>query len=179
MIFYVYSCSSTQDLARQTGLEGCYVALEQTRGRGKEGRIWYSPPGMGLYMTYAKRLSLPPKKLPAVVYTASVVICQWLEEKGVEAGIKMPNDVVVKGRKIAGVLAETRVKGGKADFLFLGIGLNLNHSREDFPYYLKEKATSLFLETGLRLHPLEAAAELEERLNRAFSRENLLSRDFA
>lgn len=179
MIYFVRLCYSTQDLAKSLEREGVFIAYEQKRGRGKEGRIWYSPAGLGLYMTVAVAIELNPNQLPLVVHKVALEICNWLGTFGLEAGIKKPNDVIVKGKKIAGILAETRIKKGQPSFLYIGIGINLNHSLSDFPFYLKEKATSLFIEKKLKIHPLYAGSQLGERLMKMLKKDFLIKKESA
>ncbi len=155
MIRYVHSCGSTQDWAKSCGEEGIYVCGSQTKGRGKNGRIWVSPLGLGLYMTILKFTDYPIKKLANLPITVAKKVKEWMAEKDVLAEIKEPNDLVVNGKKISGILVEKRGKR-----LLIGIGINLNYSKEELPYFLREKATSLFIEKGQRLNPLNTVPEI-------------------
>ncbi|MBO0860867.1 MAG: biotin--[acetyl-CoA-carboxylase] ligase [Chloracidobacterium sp.] len=126
----------------------CVVADEQTAGRGRRARTWYSSPGDGLYMSI---LFLPGNayfsKLPLTGLLAAVAVAETLIERGVEGvDIKWPNDVLVNERKISGVLAEAMSAGVESLRIVLGVGVNLNH--RFFPPELGETATSLAIETG-------------------------------
>jgi BirA family biotin operon repressor/biotin-[acetyl-CoA-carboxylase] ligase len=129
----------------------CVVADEQTAGRGRRARAWYSSPGDGLYMSI---LFLPGSdyfsKLPLTGLLAAVAVAETLIERGVAGvDIKWPNDVLVNERKISGVLAEAVSAGSESLRLVLGVGVNLNHrSFSSGPPELGETATSLAIETG-------------------------------
>lgn len=155
MIRYLHRCISTQEWAKKERKEGVYVCGSQDRGKGKEGRPWHSPPGLGLYMTVLRKTSLPLDDLLGLPVLTAEKIREWLLKYEIEAEIKEPNDVLVRGRKICGILLEKKKQN-----LFIGIGVNLKHKREDFPLYLRDKATSVFLEKGIILNPLRCAAEI-------------------
>ena len=142
---------STNDEARALALAGAahgtaVLAGEQTRGRGTKGRAWHSPPGLGLYASFVLRGPgggpVPfPHLLPlAAGLAASDAV---LEASGLEAAVKWPNDLVVAGRKLGGILSEavTRAPGG--DFAVVGVGLNVGHGPADFPAELRGAATSI------------------------------------
>jgi BirA family biotin operon repressor/biotin-[acetyl-CoA-carboxylase] ligase len=138
----------------------CVVADEQTAGRGRRERAWYSAPGGGLYLSI---LFLPrgdtSSKLPLMGLLAAVAVAETLIERGVTGvDIKWPNDVLVNERKISGVLAEAMSAGSDSLRLVLGVGVNLNHP--SFPPELSETATSLAIETGERI----AVEEFRDRL---------------
>jgi BirA family biotin operon repressor/biotin-[acetyl-CoA-carboxylase] ligase len=129
----------------------CVVADEQTAGRGRRARTWYSSPGDGLYLSV---LFLPQSdsssKLPLTGLLAAVAVAETLIERGVAGvDIKWPNDVLVNERKISGVLVEAVSAGSESARLILGVGVNLNH--RSFPPELSETATSLAIETGERV----------------------------
>ena len=138
----------------------CVVADEQTAGRGRRDRTWYSAPGDGLYMSV---LFMPRSdyfsKLPLTGLLAAVAVAETLVERGgAGVDIKWPNDVMVNERKISGILAEAVSAGSESMRLVLGVGVNLNHL--SFPPELRETATSLAIETGERI----AVEEFRDRL---------------
>ena len=135
--------SSTNSLAkkRKFPIWTVVVAEAQRSGRGKGKRKWFSPKG-GLYFT----VILPPKPptlLPYLNLVGGIAVAKALEQYGVSPSIKWPNDVLIKGRKVAGVLSENIISS-KTEFSLIGIGLNTNIKR--FPLRLEKKATSLLLE---------------------------------
>jgi BirA family biotin operon repressor/biotin-[acetyl-CoA-carboxylase] ligase len=142
----------------------CVVADEQTAGRGRRERNWYSTQGDGLYLSI---LFLPrsdsASKLPLTGLLAAVAVAETLIDRGVAGvDIKWPNDVMVNGRKISGVLAETVSAGSESIRLVLGVGVNLNH--RSFPPELREMATSFAIETGERIAVEEFRGLLLERI---------------
>ena len=175
--------SSNDELLRQ-GEQGApsgtmLFAESQTAGRGQFLRPWDSARGLGLWFSLLLRLEINDSSIPSLSAFAAVALVNAIRELGVEgAGIKAPNDVLIGGRKVAGILVETRV--GKNPFAVIGIGLNVNHGISDFPEELRERATSLARASETPFNRNEVAAILlrhlgdQERLMRA-SREELLS----
>jgi BirA family transcriptional regulator, biotin operon repressor / biotin---[acetyl-CoA-carboxylase] ligase len=137
---------STNTRARELAAAGAphgtvVTAGEQTAGRGRQGRTWTAPPGAALlYSTIVRPLEERHMTLPLAVPLA---VCEAAEElaPGVECGVKWPNDVLLDGRKLAGVLIEARPQDGWA---VVGIGLNLTVAPDEFPAELRDTATSLF-----------------------------------
>lgn len=143
--------SKALELAQQGASEGTVVvAATQTHGHGRKGRVWHSPPG-GLWVSVVLR----PSQVEGLTLMASLAVVQALEKRKVQALVRWPNDVSVGGRKIAGVLAESRLLGDSVDHVVVGIGLNVN--QVDFPDEIRDLATSLRLVTGEEhdLHRLE------------------------
>ncbi len=151
---------STQNEARRLAEagapEGTVVRAEhQTRGRGRFGRAWLNEPGSGLLVSIILRPHVDCPRLPQLSLVAGVAVAQAIRnESGLPATLAWPNDLLIGGRKVAGVLAESTVSR-EGVVVILGIGLNVNQTR--FPGELTGRATSLVLEAG-----------------RAFDRERLL-----
>jgi BirA family biotin operon repressor/biotin-[acetyl-CoA-carboxylase] ligase len=150
MIFTIHrfeTCSSTNDVVRELALEGApegtaVVAAGQTAGRGTKGRAWHSPAGRGLYLSILLRpasadLSLLPLAAGLAVRAAIRDAC------GLDVRLRWPNDIIVDGRKLGGILCESRVREGRPDFVVLGLGLNVNQDAADFPEDLRASAASL------------------------------------
>jgi BirA family transcriptional regulator, biotin operon repressor / biotin---[acetyl-CoA-carboxylase] ligase len=137
---------STNRRARELAAEGAahgtvVTAGEQTAGRGRQGRVWTAPPGKALlYSAVVRPLGERHLMLPLA---APLAVCEAAEElrPGLECGVKWPNDVLVDGRKLAGVLVEARPQDGWA---VVGVGLNLTISPEELPPELQDKAVSIF-----------------------------------
>ncbi len=137
---------STQDEARVWLARGCgsgtaIVAEEQTRGRGRRGRRWESAAGLGIWMTYLHRSGRPARDWPAVTSVGALSLCLALEAIGLRPAAKWPNDILLSGRKVAGVLADL-----EDGVVLLGIGINLFHQEADFPVSLRARSTSIALE---------------------------------
>ena len=144
---------STNDVAKQLADEGAahgevVVAETQTAGRGRRGRGWVSPPGRNVYLSVVLRPELPPARAPELTLLASVAVCQAVRQAGVSAAIKWPNDLLVSGRKLAGVLTEMAAELDQVQWVVLGLGINVNSREEDFPEEVRPLATSLALQRG-------------------------------
>jgi BirA family biotin operon repressor/biotin-[acetyl-CoA-carboxylase] ligase len=135
----------------------------QTRGRGRNDRSWHSARGLGVYATFGVDIS-DPGLLPFLAIASGIASAETLKGlSGLEFLLKWPNDVLVNGKKIAGVLVENIVTGESAVSL-IGIGINVNQQSEDFPPELGERAISLRMATG-KVSPID---EIRARLARCF-----------
>jgi BirA family biotin operon repressor/biotin-[acetyl-CoA-carboxylase] ligase len=158
-------CDSTSDYLRQNlvrlaaGFPLMVSTAVQTAGRGRESRSWISPENIGIYATFG--FILPDKKsLPLLSIVSGIAVIDMLESwTGRSFALKWPNDILADGKKIAGILCETIVKGDRIICL-VGIGVNINHGPDDFPLELRERAGSLKLLTGTEWR----VAEGRERL---------------
>ena len=156
---------STNDYAKTLAREGCphgtvIMAEEQTAGRGRQGRSFASPKGLGLYATFVLRPGLPPQQLVHVTAMAAVAACRAVARAGGPLPrIKWVNDLILGRKKLGGVLTEF-----SAEALILGIGLNVLHRAEDFPPELAPTATSLLLESGAPLSRTALARCLTEEI---------------
>lgn len=152
-LHYYEEIDSTNDRAKELAEEGAahgevVVAELQRAGRGRRGRKWSSPAGRNLYLSAILRPELAPTRAPELTLVAALAVCDALRQAGVDAGIKWPNDVLVGGKKIAGILTELSAEPDHVHWVVLGIGVNLNARREDFPAELQGEATSVLIERG-------------------------------
>ena len=139
---------STQERARELARAGArhgtlVISKVQKGGRGRLGRAWGSPPG-GLWMSLVLRPDLPARFAPRVTQAAAVGVAKALWDLGVGARIKWPNDLLVDGRKVCGILAESsagKAPAGRPDFVVLGVGLNANLDPADLDVAGREVAT--------------------------------------
>ncbi|MEN8136449.1 MAG: biotin--[acetyl-CoA-carboxylase] ligase [Thermodesulfobacteriota bacterium] len=138
------------DLAKDGSPAYTVVAAEsQSEGRGRLGKSWQSPPGTGLYFSIILRPDLAPEDLPKITLTAGLAVCLAVEKiTNLALMIKWPNDLLLDGRKLGGILAETVNGHGHRTAVVLGIGLNVNSPTTAFPADLQDKATSLLIHTG-------------------------------
>ncbi|MCA8917960.1 MAG: biotin--[acetyl-CoA-carboxylase] ligase [Planctomycetes bacterium] len=121
------------------------LAESQTRGRGRMGREWHSTPKAGLWLSVILKCNVPPDKVAFLTSGAALAVANMLQQFiHLPAEVKWPNDVMIRGRKVCGILVEAR--STHPNVYVLGIGLNVNQSRSDFPESLRETATSLRLE---------------------------------
>ena len=177
------STTSTNDvvekLARDGVKEGVVVFAEaQTRGRGRLGRKWISPAGKGLWFSVLLRPSLPPQALTQVTVASATALRRAIESQtGLKAEIKWPNDILIGGRKVAGVLTELSAELDQVKYAILGIGVDVNLSPGDFPSELKKLATSLKAEAGRLIPRAELAVAALTELDVDYGR--VLAGDFA
>lgn len=157
-----------QLLADRGAPEGTLVvARSQTAGRGRLGRSWASPPGKGLWFSIVLTPAAPPAIVPQIPLVAAVAVARGLAEAAhIAVSIKWPNDIMIKGRKLCGILAESRTQGDKLTYVILGIGLNTNATREDFPPGLADIATSIFLETGAQVKDIRLLGAILNEIER-------------
>lgn len=121
-----------------------FIAEAQTHGRGRMGRSWVSPPYANLYLSVILRPKLRPDQAPQITLMAAVAVAETVQSfLGFAPEIKWPNDILVKGKKLSGVLAESSFELKRLVFVVLGIGINLNYPREMMPEAIRESATSL------------------------------------
>ena len=151
-IFHFFRTDSTNRVALELGhageAEGAVVlAEEQTAGRGRGGRAWHSERATGIYVTLLLRPKLAPVQAPLLTMMAGLSAHSAVQAlTGLEVDLKWPNDLLVRGRKLGGILTEMHAEPGQIRFVIVGIGLNVN--QEKFPGELADLATSLRAETG-------------------------------
>jgi BirA family biotin operon repressor/biotin-[acetyl-CoA-carboxylase] ligase len=161
--------SSTNDQARELALQGagegtCIMAREQTAGRGRQGRQWSSPLDTGLYLSIILRPQTTPTRAAFITLAAAIAVAETLIlDFQLPADIIYPNDILVNGKKICGILVESSIADGKLEFAILGIGVNV--AQKTFPDELGEIATSLLLESKLIVTPEDFLQPLLSRLN--------------
>ncbi len=130
--------------ARAGEAEGAvFLAETQTAGRGRNGAVWESPPGKNLYLTFLLRPPVSPTDAVPITRVAAFAIREALQRfvQGLE--IKWPNDILLNGKKVAGILSEMETRKGETSWVVCGIGINVNSDPEDFSLSLREVATSL------------------------------------
>lgn len=168
--------TSTNDvaekLARDGVREGVVVFAEsQTRGRGRLGRTWVSPPGKGLWFSVLLRPDLPPQAVTQLTVAAATALSRAIRQQtDLATEIKWPNDILVQGRKVAGVLTELSAELDHVNHAVLGIGLNVNLTTGDFPPELRKLATSLKVGAGRPVRRAELAAAILRELDRDYGR---------
>lgn len=149
-------------LVQKGAKEGEVVIADcQTRGRGRMQRVWHSPPGKNLFTSIILKPSTDPSSASQITLTAGVAVAELISEfcPG-KVNLKWPNDVLVDGKKVCGILSEMKTKGHKIDHIIVGIGININMERQDFPEELQSSSTSLKEETGNHISRTDVAADL-------------------
>jgi len=173
-IHYLPEVDSTnlyaRNLAEEGGLEGEVVIAEsQSRGKGRLGRSWVSPPCLNLYLSVILRPKLPPLHAPQITLMAAVALAETVQcFIPLPTEIKWPNDILVGGKKLAGILTESSCDPGKILFVILGIGVNLNFSKELMPEAIRESATSIMALTGKPVNRSEFTLRLIQNLDRCY-----------
>ncbi|MCT4663239.1 MAG: biotin--[acetyl-CoA-carboxylase] ligase [Tissierellales bacterium] len=164
-IYYYDSVGSTnveaKKLADKNSGEGWIViAEEQTEGKGRLGRTWQSPKKTGIWMSIVLRPDVEPREVPQLTQLAAAALIEALAKFGIEAQIKWPNDIVINGKKICGILTEMTGTIERLNYIILGIGMNVNLEKNDFPEELLDKATSIYMENGQKMNRQELVGEV-------------------
>lgn len=168
--------TSTNDviekLARDGVKEGAVVFAEsQTRGRGRLGRKWMSPSRKGLWFSILLRPDLRPVAATQLTIMAATALRRSLDSQtGLSPEIKWPNDILIKGRKVAGVLTELNAEVDRVKYVILGIGVDVNLNSGDFPAELRKMATSLKAESGKPFSRADLAIAILRELDRDYAR---------
>ncbi|WP_211744977.1 biotin--[acetyl-CoA-carboxylase] ligase [Paenibacillus sp. Marseille-Q4541] len=141
------------------------VADMQTNGRGRQGKNWFSPAGKGIWMSLILRPELPIRYMPQLTLLTGVAVCSAIRNvTGVEAGLKWPNDILVDGRKVCGILLESATEDNKVRYCIAGIGIDVNLSEQDYPEELSSIATSLKIESGSMISRSKLIGEVMNEL---------------
>lgn len=190
-IYWEYEVNSTNTLALQLAergsQEGTVVVTEcQKQGRGRMGRTWLSQPEIGIYLSLILRPHFVPMKAPSITFMSAIAVVEALERSlGIKAAIKWPNDVMIGGKKVSGILTELKAEMECIHYVIVGIGINVNNTK--FPKAFRDKVTSLSLELKedvSRVKVVQALLQALERwylitlkddLNRTFNRWQELS----
>jgi len=164
---------STQDVLRELAEQGApegtlVLAEQQTQGRGRMGRHWASPAGKGVWMSLLLRPDIPLQHTPQLTLLAAVALSRAIARVvPLEIGIKWPNDLLVGGRKISGILLESAAEDERIRYIVAGMGISVNLEEADFPPEVLQKAISLRMAAGYpvdRMAIIAAALEEFERL---------------
>jgi len=153
-IHYEDSVDSTQKIAHYLSNEGVpegtvVIAEEQRSGKGRMNRSWHSPKYSGIWMSLILRPNIPLTKAPQLTLLTAVAIVQAIEEvTDLEPVIKWPNDILLNGKKITGILTELQAEADKIHSVIIGVGINVNQEKQDFPAELHGIASSLAIENG-------------------------------
>ena len=157
---YVERCASTQRLVVGAPEGAVAVTDEQTEGRGRLGRRWHARHGTSILCSVALDPPVEPPRLPELSLVAGRACAEAIGGvTGLDPQLKFPNDILVGGRKVAGILAEAR-----EGHVVLGIGINVNASRHELPDDVQTPATSLLVETGTHVDRAQLLVELLARL---------------
>jgi BirA family biotin operon repressor/biotin-[acetyl-CoA-carboxylase] ligase len=168
--------TSTNDviekLARDGVKEGVVVFAElQTKGRGRLGRKWISPAHKGLWFSILLRPDLRPQETTQLTVASATALRRAIQsETGLKPEIKWPNDILIRGKKVAGILTELSAELDKVRHVILGIGVDVNLNANEFPAELKKTATSLKIEAGEMIPRAELATKILRELDADYAR---------
>jgi BirA family biotin operon repressor/biotin-[acetyl-CoA-carboxylase] ligase len=174
-IVYLPETVSTNAVAKGIAAEGApdgtlVVAGSQKEGRGRKGRTWFSPPGLGLYASIVLRPHLPPSEAFTFSLMSALAVADGLADvdKKLCPTVKWPNDVLIKNRKVSGILIELATEADLLDYLILGFGINVN--TDSFPPGLRTEPTSLLLEIGRPIRRAVVLAAVLKQIERQYER---------
>ena len=165
---------STNDIARQLARQGApegtvVVAEAQTAGRGRLGRGWQAAPGTGLLLSVVLRPTLAAQRLAWLPVLAGVAAARAIgRASGLHCGLKWPNDLLLDGRKVAGILVEMHSEADRAHLVVVGIGINVNQTAAELTGKLARSATSLALAAGRPVGRVALAQALLEELEEGY-----------
>jgi BirA family biotin operon repressor/biotin-[acetyl-CoA-carboxylase] ligase len=168
--------TSSNDVVEKMGRDGVsegvvVFAEAQTQGRGRLGRKWISPPRKGLWLTVLLRPDLRPQAITQLTIFSAIALRRAIENQtGLRAEIKWPNDILVNGRKAAGILTELSAELDRVKYVILGIGVDVNLNMTDFPTELRKQATSLKIELEKPVSRPELAVSILRELDGDYAR---------
>lgn len=152
-ICYFDQIGSTNKKAKEIAAAGdghgtVVISEEQTEGRGRLGRNWSSPKRKGIWMSILVRPDIIPTDATKMTQITAASIYKALSDMKIETQIKWPNDIILNEKKVCGILTEMSSEMMQINYMVIGIGINVNQNQEDIPDDIREKATSLKIETG-------------------------------
>ena len=166
---------STQNVVRKLAEEGApegtlVIAERQTQGRGRLGRSWLSPPGKGVWMSLLLRPQVPLPLTPQLTLLAAVALSRAVAQVvPLAIGIKWPNDLLVDGKKISGILLESAAEDERLKFVVAGLGISVNLDAEDYPEELLQKAASLKMLSGQAVDRVRLIAAVMMEFERLYT----------
>lgn len=155
------------------------ISEEQTMGRGRIGRNWASPKYKGIWMSLILKPDINPMYVAKVTQIGAAAVCKALLEMNIKTLIKWPNDIVLNGKKVCGILTEMSAELNRVNYVIIGIGINVNTEEKDFSEEIRVMATSLKIEEGIHIERKELVAKIlnnfEELYEEFLSNESIKS----
>lgn len=167
-IFFYDKTDTTNERAKanNSAPEGSvFIAEVQTHGKGSRGRSWTSPRGTGIWNSILLKPDISPLEVSQITLAAGLAVCRAV---GLNSMIKWPNDIVIGGKKICGILTEMSAEMDRVNYVVCGIGINVN--MENFPEELSDKATSMYIESGQKYVRNEVIAKLMNEFEYCYKR---------
>ncbi len=164
-ICYYESIDSTNKYAKQIATEEnsegiVVISEEQTEGRGRLGRDWTSPKGKGVWMSIIVKPDIEPIDASKLTQITAASVYSAFKCMGIDTQIKWPNDIILNDKKVCGILTEMSSEMMQINYMVIGIGINVNLEQGDIPEDIREKATSLKIETGLSVNRKELVGKI-------------------
>ena len=176
-IYYFDTLESTNNYAKEIAIEEAegttIVAEEQTKGKGRLGRTWLSPKGKGIYFSVILKPKFSPMEVAKITLLGAAAVNRALDDLGIKSSIKWPNDIVIGGRKVCGILTEMSSELSMINYVVMGIGINANFDQADIPLELQDKATSLKLKNGKNINRRELLAAILNHLEDLYLKFNI------
>ncbi|MBE9547384.1 MAG: biotin--[acetyl-CoA-carboxylase] ligase [Proteobacteria bacterium] len=175
-VHFLREVDSTNIYASRLAMEGApdgtvVIADCQTKGKGRMGRVWQSPPERNIYTSIILRPAIEPAVAPQITLVTGVAVAELFSEYcPKDVTLKWPNDVQIKGKKVCGILTEMRTSGEKIDFVIVGIGINIGMKKEEFHEEFRDSSTSLSEEVGTDISRLDFAVKLYASFERWYER---------
>ena len=172
-IHHFFKIDSTNTVAMNLGARdephgSIVLAEEQTAGRGRVGRTWYSEKSSGIYVSILLRPEISPVQAPMITLLSGLAVHEAVRETtGMQADIRWPNDLLLEGKKFCGILTEMNAEPDRVHFVVVGIGLDVNHTK--MPEEIASLAASLRMLTGKSYSRLELLARLLRSLDRYYN----------
>ena len=162
--------TKAKELAEQGSPSGTVVvADQQIAGKGRRGRSWDSPPGTGIFLTIMLKPDINPNNASMLTLVAALSVANSISDvTGLSAQIKWPNDIVIGGKKVCGILTEMSAQFDYINHIVVGIGINVHN--ESFPEEIAQVATSLYLESGVRYHRADLIEKILENFENYYER---------
>lgn len=165
-IHFYRDTTSTNDMAKTIAGRGApegtiLLAEKQSSGRGRMGRVWVSNYGDGIWLSLILRPPIMPSHAPQITFVTAVAACQAVREHtGLDVTIKWPNDLMINGKKICGILTELSAEIDLVNHIVVGVGVNVNQDEKGFPEELQKTATSLSLVSGRSYRRIELLVDM-------------------
>jgi len=172
--YYLPEAISTNSIAQEMATRGepegaLVIADSQTHGKGRIGKSWFSPAGGGLWFSLILRPTAPPMEILGLIFITGMAVSAAVENlTGVRILLNWPNDLVFEGMKVGGILMEGKISGNRMEHLIVGIGINLNMKKKDFPDNLRDKATSLLEVTGKEIERVRLLQKILEEMEKLY-----------
>lgn len=172
-VVYLYETGSTNDYAKSIAHEaqdGTLVVADcQVSGKGRIGRNWNSPHGVGIFMSLILKDGLKADKAPMITIVAAMAVMKALDrqcDNSTDVSIKWPNDIVINGKKVCGILTEMKTVGDSSQYVVVGIGINVNN--ESFADDISRVATSMYIEEGKRFDRSDIVCDVMEEFEKYY-----------